>query len=84
MDNRAATPSCPQIAERGLDNASPPVNLALGAWGGQPPGWAGPNARLRLRVRLVTGHNRVAARKFYAANGYELRKEQTNLIKWWA
>ncbi|KJK42562.1 hypothetical protein UK23_36595 [Lentzea aerocolonigenes] len=35
-------------------------------------------------VRLVTGHNRVDARKFYAANGYELRKEQTNLIKWWS
>ncbi len=35
-------------------------------------------------VRLVTGQNRVDARKFYAANGYEVRKEQTNLIKWWA
>lgn len=35
-------------------------------------------------VRLVTGHNRVDARKFYAANGYEVRKEQTNLIKWWS
>jgi ribosomal protein S18 acetylase RimI-like enzyme len=35
-------------------------------------------------VRLVTGLNRVDARKFYAANGYEVRKEQTNLIKWWA
>lgn len=34
-------------------------------------------------VRLVTGHNRVDAREFYAANGYEVRKEQTNLIKWW-
>ncbi|MEU0878537.1 GNAT family N-acetyltransferase [Lentzea sp. NPDC005914] len=34
-------------------------------------------------VRLVTGLNRVDARKFYAANGYEVRKEQTNLIKWW-
>jgi ribosomal protein S18 acetylase RimI-like enzyme len=34
-------------------------------------------------VRLVTGHNRVHAREFYAANGYEVRKEQTNLIKWW-
>lgn len=37
-----------------------------------------------LGVRLVTGHNRVRAREFYAAHGYELRKEQTNLIKWWA
>jgi len=35
-------------------------------------------------VRLVTGQNRVDARKFYAANGYEVRKEQTNLIKWWS
>lgn len=35
-------------------------------------------------VRLVTGLNRVEARKFYAANGYEVRKEQTNLIKWWS
>lgn len=35
-------------------------------------------------VRLVTGQNRVEARKFYAANGYEVRKEQTNLIKWWS
>ncbi len=35
-------------------------------------------------VRLVTGHNRVDARKFYAANGYEVCKEQTNLIKWWS
>ncbi|MEV6244167.1 GNAT family N-acetyltransferase [Lentzea sp. NPDC051838] len=35
-------------------------------------------------VRLVTGHNRVDAREFYAAHGYEVRKEQTNLIKWWA
>ena len=34
-------------------------------------------------VRLVTGQNRVDAREFYAANGYEVRKEQTNLIKWW-
>jgi ribosomal protein S18 acetylase RimI-like enzyme len=34
-------------------------------------------------VRLVTGHNRVDAREFYAANGYEVRKEQTNLVKWW-
>ncbi|ANZ43070.1 hypothetical protein BBK82_27485 [Lentzea guizhouensis] len=34
-------------------------------------------------VRLVTGHNRVDAREFYAAHGYEVRKEQTNLIKWW-
>ncbi|WP_086667345.1 hypothetical protein [Lentzea kentuckyensis] len=30
------------------------------------------------------GLNRVDARKFYAANGYEVRKEQTNLIKWWS
>jgi predicted N-acetyltransferase YhbS len=35
-------------------------------------------------VRLVTGQDRVDARKFYAANGYEVRKEQTNLIKWWS
>lgn len=35
-------------------------------------------------VRLVTGANRVHAREFYAANGYAVRKEQTNLIKWWA
>ncbi|MFI6100081.1 GNAT family N-acetyltransferase [Lentzea sp. NPDC051213] len=35
-------------------------------------------------VRLVTGLNRVDARQFYAANGYEVRKEQTNLIKWWS
>lgn len=35
-------------------------------------------------VRLVTGQNRVDARRFYAANGYEVRKEQTNLIKWWS
>ncbi|RDI25603.1 GNAT family N-acetyltransferase [Lentzea flaviverrucosa] len=34
-------------------------------------------------VRLVTGANRVHAREFYAANGYTVRKEQTNLIKWW-
>ncbi|WP_439660072.1 GNAT family N-acetyltransferase [Lentzea sp. HUAS TT2] len=34
-------------------------------------------------VRLVTGQNRVHAREFYAANGYAVRKEQTNLIKWW-
>lgn len=34
-------------------------------------------------VRLVTGQNREDARRFYAANGYEIRKEQTNLIKWW-
>jgi predicted N-acetyltransferase YhbS len=35
-------------------------------------------------VRLVTGLGRVDARKFYAASGYEVRKEQTNLIKWWS
>ncbi|HEX8864419.1 MAG TPA: GNAT family N-acetyltransferase [Lentzea sp.] len=35
-------------------------------------------------VRLVTGHNREDARAFYAAQGYEVRKEQTNLIKWWS
>ncbi|MDX8036108.1 GNAT family N-acetyltransferase [Lentzea sp. BCCO 10_0856] len=35
-------------------------------------------------VRLVTGLNRVRAREFYAANGYEVRKEQTNLVKWWS
>jgi ribosomal protein S18 acetylase RimI-like enzyme len=35
-------------------------------------------------VRLVTGLSRVEARKFYSANGYEVRKEQTNLIKWWS
>jgi predicted N-acetyltransferase YhbS len=35
-------------------------------------------------VRLVTGLSRAEARRFYAANGYEVRKEQTNLIKWWA
>ncbi|MFJ5989504.1 GNAT family N-acetyltransferase [Lentzea sp. NPDC092896] len=35
-------------------------------------------------IRLVTGANRVHAREFYAANGYVVRKEQTNLIKWWA
>jgi len=34
-------------------------------------------------VRLVTGLDRVEARRFYAANGYAVRKEQTNLIKWW-
>ncbi|SEQ47816.1 GNAT family N-acetyltransferase [Lentzea albida] len=34
-------------------------------------------------VRLVTGADRVRARRFYAANGYDVRKEQTNLIKWW-
>ncbi|MCX2952553.1 GNAT family N-acetyltransferase [Lentzea sp. NEAU-D7] len=34
-------------------------------------------------VRLVTGVNRVNAREFYAVNGYAVRKEQTNLIKWW-
>ncbi|WMJ22359.1 GNAT family N-acetyltransferase [Paludicola sp. MB14-C6] len=33
-------------------------------------------------IRLVTGHERKAARKFYAKHGYELRKEQSNLIKW--
>jgi hypothetical protein len=33
---------------------------------------------------LVTGQNRVGAREFYAANGYEIRKEQTNLTKWWS
>jgi hypothetical protein len=32
---------------------------------------------------LKTGANRVHAREFYAANGYAVRKEQTNLIKWW-
>jgi len=35
-------------------------------------------------VRLVTGLDRVEARRFYAANGYAVRKEQTNLIKWWS
>lgn len=35
-------------------------------------------------VRPVTGTDRVEARRFYAANGYEVRKEQTNLIKWWS
>ncbi|WP_420838389.1 GNAT family N-acetyltransferase [Companilactobacillus nantensis] len=34
-------------------------------------------------IRLVTGFERKAARKFYEKNGYQVRKDQTNYIKWW-
>lgn len=44
---------------------------------------AGALPSVRLHSPLVTGANRVHAREFHAANGYEVRKEQTNLIKWW-
>lgn len=32
-------------------------------------------------VRLVSGHNRTGAHKFYEACGYRMRKEQKNFIK---
>lgn len=39
---RHSPPSCPQIAEQGLDNALPRLKSESALRGGLPPGWAGP------------------------------------------